>query len=376
MTASPKPCRASHEGVLAEALALAARGISVFPCNLENKAPLVASWRKEASTDPKQIQQWWHRSPLAMIGVPMGEASRLWAVDPDVPEEEGEPDGVAAWEGLLEKHGSIATRIHMTPSGGRHVLFRWSHEHPLGNRTGALPEGIHVRGEGGYVIWPPSVRRDGCAYAVVEDVGLDAVPEAPEWLLGLIEARRDAPERLDDIPEPRRPLTVVEDSNPSAMDRVWAAAALTEEIRAVAQAPVGARNNTLNRAAFNLGQIVASGLLTEDQVVRELLAAAERCGLILEENGGLKVRATIESGLKAGKESPRDMREVEARRRGRHRSQSRGRTKEGAVEAERSSDADSSSSAGNGQAGGQGSDRRKGGDARRQPSRAHVLAGI
>ncbi|WP_154678359.1 hypothetical protein [Microvirga massiliensis] len=47
MTASPKPRMASQE-VLAEALALAARGIPVFPCKPADKAPLVASWRKEA----------------------------------------------------------------------------------------------------------------------------------------------------------------------------------------------------------------------------------------------------------------------------------------------------------------------------------------
>jgi putative DNA primase/helicase len=56
----------------------------------------------------------------------------------------------------------------------------------------------------------------------------------------------------------------------------------------------------LNRAAFNLGQLVAAGLLDVDQVKTALLAAALEAG-----NPEAKARATIESGLAGGAAKPR-----------------------------------------------------------------------
>jgi hypothetical protein len=66
------------------------------------------------------------------------------------------------------------------------------------------------------------------------------------------------------------------------------------------------RNNALNSAAFSVFQLVAGGELDEekDQVREHLFAAAEKCGLVAED-GAASVRATIESGAKAGRAQPR-----------------------------------------------------------------------
>jgi len=64
------------------------------------------------------------------------------------------------------------------------------------------------------------------------------------------------------------------------------------------------RNNALNRAAFNLFQLVAGGGLNENEVRERLFAAAEANGL-LDEDGAASVLATIESGAKAGRAAPR-----------------------------------------------------------------------
>jgi hypothetical protein len=68
----------------------------------------------------------------------------------------------------------------------------------------------------------------------------------------------------------------------------------------VATAPIGRRNATLNRAAFNLGQLVAAGLLDGDEVRAVLLAAALEAG-----NPEPKAQATISSGLSGGGAKPR-----------------------------------------------------------------------
>jgi uncharacterized protein (DUF3084 family) len=75
-------------------------------------------------------------------------------------------------------------------------------------------------------------------------------------------------------------------------------AALARERAAVAAAPQGRRTATLNRAAFNLGQLVASGVLEVEEVQAVLLAAAL-------EAGNPKAKATIESGLRGGAAKPR-----------------------------------------------------------------------
>ncbi|MGX6602068.1 hypothetical protein ACWKSP_08040 [Micromonosporaceae bacterium Da 78-11] len=76
---------------------------------------------------------------------------------------------------------------------------------------------------------------------------------------------------------------------------------MAAETERVARAPVGSRNDTLNRAAFALGRFVAAGLLGDGDVVRELDAAARRSGL-----GRAETRRTIRSGLTAGRRAPID----------------------------------------------------------------------
>ena len=80
----------------------------------------------------------------------------------------------------------------------------------------------------------------------------------------------------------------------------YATAALREETRLVATSRPGTRNDTLNRAAFSLGQLVAAGLLPPLAVVTSLMSAAECSGL----SDGEASR-TIRSGMAAGTRRPR-----------------------------------------------------------------------
>ena len=160
----------------------------VFPCvslpGLEgDKKPLTPHGFKDATKDEKQIRKWWKRWPNAMIAVPMGPASGVWAIDPDVPKEPGDPDGVAEWEETVAVYGMPPTRTHETPSGGRHVLFRWDPKRPVTNSPGVLPDGVDVRGEGGYIIVPPSHTADGREY---KSNGCGTIAEAPEWVYFLV----------------------------------------------------------------------------------------------------------------------------------------------------------------------------------------------
>ncbi len=72
-------------------------------------------------------------------------------------------------------------------------------------------------------------------------------------------------------------------------------AALDGELQRLAAATEGTRNETLNAVAFRLGQLDAA-----DDVAEALLAVAESIGL-----GRREARATIASGLRAGRLRPR-----------------------------------------------------------------------
>jgi putative DNA primase/helicase len=92
---------------------------------------------------------------------------------------------------------------------------------------------------------------------------------------------------------------------PLPLDNPYYRFALKDECATLAGMPANSgRNDALNRAAFNLFQLVAGGGLAENMVRDRLFAAAEACGLVAED-GAAAVRATIESGANAGRAQPR-----------------------------------------------------------------------
>lgn len=87
-------------------------------------------------------------------------------------------------------------------------------------------------------------------------------------------------------------------------DQAYAQKALQNELSTLAQTQAGGRNEQLNRSAFNLGQLVAAGLLTQIEVEQALEYACRTNGLA-HDDGSEQCQATIQSGLSAGKATPR-----------------------------------------------------------------------
>jgi hypothetical protein len=132
------------------ALAYARRGRPEFPC--KDKEPLTTHGFKDATTDEEQIRQWWKKYPDANIGSPTGEVSDTLAVDHDI----YKPEAVTLEE--LEANLGPVSRTGVaieTGSGGRQYLFRYPKGSNIRSKTGFLP-GVDIRGEGGYIILPPS----------------------------------------------------------------------------------------------------------------------------------------------------------------------------------------------------------------------------
>jgi hypothetical protein len=198
-------------------------------------------------------------------------------------------DGPAGMEALRaalsNRHpGDHPGPVARTGGGGWHLLFAPT---GLGNRVGVLPR-VDWRGQGGLVVAPPSRHATGNHYTWARPLGAE-LPTVPAELHA-----RLAPPRVERTSTPPAPVAAGRADG-------YARAALAREARAVATAPGGACNKTLNRAAFSLGQLVAAGHLDADQVRAVLLEAARRRSSDPE----ARLRATIESGLAGGLRKPR-----------------------------------------------------------------------
>ena len=274
--------------LLTAALAYARHGIPVLPvhtpepgggcscdrgvrCERSGKHPRLRHGLTQASTDPRQIEMWWTRWPAANVGLRTG-------VTMDV----ADVDSVAGWHGLVHLlGGTLPAGPRVRTGGGWHLWFRPT---GFGNRVHLLP-GLDWRGSGGYVVAPPSRHAAGGDYRWVRRPG-DDLPVGPPALRALIDG-------------PTAPPTAT--GRAIAHPDRYAKVALAAESDRVARAPVGSRNDTLNRAAFALGRLVGAGLLDEGHVGRELEAAARFTGL-----GRAEARRTIRSGLTAGRRVPFD----------------------------------------------------------------------
>jgi hypothetical protein len=118
-------------------------GWHVFPCREENKHPCTPHGFKDASSNPAKIADLWRRFPGGLVGIATGELSGISVLDIDV-----KYDTARAWWRQHE-HLLPITRAYRTRRGGLHLYFR--HASGVRNVEGK-PEGIDVRGQGGYVI--------------------------------------------------------------------------------------------------------------------------------------------------------------------------------------------------------------------------------
>jgi putative DNA primase/helicase len=265
------------------ALDYARRGWRVHPCNPHNKFPLLecdkdASGKKiagtggvkKATTDPAQIEQWWDWWPEAMIGVACGAASGIWAIDPDAPKRPGDPDGRVNWAALRHKHGCPHTHTHITPGGGEHLLFKWRPDRPITNSEGSIKRtGINVRGEGGYIIAPPSRRGDGKAYEIAEPLDFFRFAEAPDWLYELL--------------APPRPATVQRLNTNQTGSPI---ARIQGILNTVASAGEGDRNKVLFWGAMRVVDMVVAREVPPsegDRAFAALASAANHAGLAEQE---------------------------------------------------------------------------------------------
>jgi len=206
-THTPMPSAAApvQNEMLTAALEYAARGWHVFPATpgqrkseVAGKANGGARWG--ATSDPDTIKGYWRQFPSADLGIACQE-SGLWVLDLD--RKNGE-DGVAWLDEQTATHGPLPpTPIVESPTGGRHIYFRYPPNFHPKTCAGEFEPGVDVRGHGGMVIAPPTARHDG-QYRWLTPPDAAPVADAPGWLLDLLPHRR---ERAAPIPPAGAPLS-------------------------------------------------------------------------------------------------------------------------------------------------------------------------
>lgn len=298
--------------LLAAALACARRGWPVFPLAVGTKRSAVKRWEERATTDPDRIRHVWSRAAWN-IGLATGPAN-LVVVDLDRPkggQERYNPDGsiytgAVGYDALAAEVGNGAsgfgeTFTVRTPSGGWHLYFAHPEGFaPLRNTTGGTANGlaylVDTRAHGGYVVAPGSVTDAGVYTAVHKH---EAAP-LPAWLAQrLTPAERASHAVGSPVPAATRLARFERRTGRLAG---YLAAAIERETSAVAEAAEGGRNYRLYCAAVALGQLTASGYLTDAEATEPLAAAAAAAGLT-----ELETTRTIVSGLTAGARKPRTL---------------------------------------------------------------------
>lgn len=301
-----------------------ARGWQFTP--LGGKRPKLKAWAKLPPCTLNECEAW---ATAGNVGLRTGSISGVVVLDLDAGSGRS-PDDFPA---------SVTART----GKGWHVYYAAPKGRVVRNQAGKIDHHIDVRGDGGQVVFPGSVHPEtGAVYEWFEgrspdEIGLAVFPSElteqgirdrnetivaqvnrgvkiesvaaaagvstsfAESIIGKAASKPAAPA---DVPLAVSPPTPTE---PSDQDRALVAAyvrrAVAAECDDVAQAGPGTRNATLNRAAFNLGQLVGGGYISEGEVVQALTNASD--SIAGRGDTADEVRATIASGLGEGAKVPR-----------------------------------------------------------------------
>lgn len=245
-------------------------GMHVMPCKPRDKNPLLRTWKEYQTKQPTEaeIEDWWTKWPDANVAIITGRG--LLVVD---------LDGVGAEDLLHEVGIELPTNPPaVLTSGGVHAYLRAEQTTKNATRLlGAGEMGVDIRGDGGYVIAPPSVHASGVCYEWIEPIRPnEKMPLAPPKLVELLmtkgtykpgnEAQGDLQNRATDATNERarevsnqvgaRVPSFTESASTLPRKPKW----IEEALRGVGH---GARDDTCVRlAAYFLSRGIPAGITT------------------------------------------------------------------------------------------------------------------
>ncbi len=188
-----------------------------------------------ATVDEGQIRRWWARWPRANIAIRTGAVSKLVVLDVDP-----RHFGLESLAELEAGYGKIPETVQaITGGSGPHLYFA----HPgegiiIKSQAGQLAPGLDVKGDGGYVIAPPSLHQSGRRYVweASSDPHETPIAALPDWLFALLhipgpQQTATAAPIPDRVPQGQRHITLVSLAG-SMRRRAMSAAAILAALRA------------------------------------------------------------------------------------------------------------------------------------------------
>jgi len=161
------------------------RGWSVLPISSVSKKPLL-DWYEFQTRLPaeQEINAWWTKYPSAGVGIVTGKLSGLVVLDVD-PKHGADPNHIY--------RAYPTTIIARTGGGGGHFYY----QHPGGDqyipnvvgKKNGRPTGYDLRGDGGYVVAPPSLHPSGRRYEWLENAKKPS--PVPSKLLAWVVPKQD-----------------------------------------------------------------------------------------------------------------------------------------------------------------------------------------
>jgi hypothetical protein len=248
---------------------LASAGVPVFPCVPGQKRPLTPRGFHDATTDLAQIEHWWARWPEANLGLPTGAVSGVVVVDVDVREH---VDGRESMRRALDA-GRVGMPVFtvVSPSGGRHGYYPATPD--VVQRSWQVARaGVDFRGDGGYIVIPPSHT----------DVGSYRLATVRQGAAAGIDS-----DALRDFLDPRPAL------RPRAADRGMAQSEPGVVVSRVAAWVAGLGEGERNRGLFWAACRAAEHDIAPATAVEALGAAAAEAGL-----GPREIAATVRSAYR------------------------------------------------------------------------------
>ncbi len=229
-----------------------------------DKVPLIRRWPERAvpASDRAALRSWLNRWPHAALALVTGPASGVLALDVDTADGHGS-DGAAALADLERRLGRLPpTAEAATPTGGRHLFFRWPEGVARIPSKPLLP-GLDLKASGGCVTLPTGRRTPGRRWIRHPHEGLAELPR--RWMRRI-------------VPKPRPKTLTVRYLVPA--ERIDATTdALLERASELARARPGTRNATLYRHAFWAARRAREGRLDWREAEAALAAAANAAGL-------------------------------------------------------------------------------------------------
>lgn len=157
-------------------------------CSSAGKHPMTKRGLHDATQDRSQVENWWREKPQANVGVLTGVSSGIVVLDIDP-----RHGGLDSLEELERQYGKFPKTLKVK-TGGDELHFYFRHPGtPLSNRANILP-GLDFRGDGGYIVAPPSVHKSLRSYSWEDES--EGIAPLPQWLLALLQKRSSPPPQI------------------------------------------------------------------------------------------------------------------------------------------------------------------------------------